>query len=54
MAHSLARATLGLTQPANIDAPKVFFLPPPSHFSSKRIYPNFLSLCFLWLDHDDC
>ena len=26
MAHSLVRATLGLTQPANIDVPKVFFL----------------------------
>ncbi|KAG6739848.1 hypothetical protein POTOM_057463 [Populus tomentosa] len=25
MAHSLARATLGLTQPANIDAPKIAF-----------------------------
>jgi leucyl aminopeptidase len=32
MAHSLARATLGLTQPANIDAPKVFFSAPSLSF----------------------
>jgi len=46
MAHSLARATLGLTQPANIDAPKVFFLPPPSHFSLKEFTPTFCLFVF--------